>query len=186
MNLGSFDTRAVKLNLGLEPQLGLLELRAIHVLLGNLLGIAAEIAEHLILLNKVAARHEQGFETIRRQAGPNVDDFAAGLDAPEGRHRRRLFRLLVAGLLAVLGKIAGHCGIGSEHADPSRQKTERKKAVSRLAPDPQSASDTLAVSLPMSPVLPNHSRFGESRRSNFGSWLCKNVLPAALTPRGFG
>jgi hypothetical protein len=44
VNLGSFNTRAVKLKLGLEPQLGLPQLRAVHVPQGNLLGIAAEIA----------------------------------------------------------------------------------------------------------------------------------------------
>ena len=52
-----------------------------------------------------------------------IDDFATGLDAPEGRHRGRLFRLLVTGLLAVAGEVAGHCGIRSEHAKSPRQKT---------------------------------------------------------------
>ena len=123
MNLGGGDARLPQLDVGLQLQLGFIELHAVCLALRDLFVIAAEISENLTFFDEVAARNKQRFKTIRRNPGSEIDNFAARFNSPEGRHGRLLFCGSFCRKLSARRTLGGCPGVRKKHAADNQCQT---------------------------------------------------------------
>jgi hypothetical protein len=83
------QTRPGNIGLGLLSRLGFIELREQDIALRHLLGVAAQIPEHVPFLEPVPSLNEQRLQAVGSDASSYIDQLAPRLQPAKRRHRIR-------------------------------------------------------------------------------------------------